>query len=94
MLLPEQLGNVPRKLLWGNKSGIGKGGHQAARVAAFTGMLAPASSQCKPFDPESKGIVERVNGYLETSFLPGRSFGSPTDGNLSCRRHPIDHQSY
>jgi hypothetical protein len=33
--------------------------------------------QLKPFDPESKGIVERANGYLETSFLPGRQFGSP-----------------
>ena len=30
---------------------------------------------------ESKGIVERANGYLETSFLPGRSFASPEDFN-------------
>jgi len=32
-------------------------------------------------DPESKGLVERANGYLETSFLPGRRFGSPRDFN-------------
>jgi hypothetical protein len=32
-----------------------------------------------PRDPESKGLVERANGYLETSFLPGRSFASPAD---------------
>ncbi|RFA11748.1 hypothetical protein B7R22_18000 [Subtercola boreus] len=37
--------------------------------------LAPAR------DPEFKGLVERNNGYLETSFLPGRTFVSPTDFN-------------
>ena len=42
---------------------------------------APGIVQLRPFDPESKGIVERVNGYLETSFLPGRSFVSPADFN-------------
>lgn len=29
----------------------------------------------------SKGLVERFNGYLETSFLPGRRFSSPQDFN-------------
>ena len=29
----------------------------------------------------SKGIVERNNDYLETSFLPGRRFASPDDFN-------------
>jgi transposase len=27
---------------------------------------------CGPADPEAKGLVERANGYLETSFLPDR----------------------
>jgi transposase len=36
---------------------------------------------CDPGDPEAKGLVERANGYLETSFLPGRSFASPADFN-------------
>jgi hypothetical protein len=27
--------------------------------------------QLKPYDPESKGMVERANQYLETSFSPG-----------------------
>jgi hypothetical protein len=30
-------------------------------------------------DPEGRGVVERLNGYLETSFLPGRSFSDPAD---------------
>lgn len=29
--------------------------------------------------PERKGVVERTNGYLETSFLPGRRFADPWD---------------
>lgn len=35
----------------------------------------------KSYDPESRGIVERVNRYLETSFLPGRTFAAPHDFN-------------
>ena len=34
-----------------------------------------------PADPEAKGLVERANGYLETSFLPGRSFEDVADFN-------------
>ena len=30
---------------------------------------------------ESKGIVERANRFLETSFMPGRTFRSPDDFN-------------
>ena len=40
----------------------------------------------KPRDPESKGIVERDNGYFETSFLPGRRFESPDDFNTQFAR--------
>ncbi len=29
----------------------------------------------------SKGVVERANGYLETSFMPGRAFGDRDDFN-------------
>ena len=32
-------------------------------------------------DPEAKGLVERANGHLETSFLPGRSFEDIADFN-------------
>ena len=45
-------------------------------------MLGCGVHQCRPGDPEAKGIVERGNGYLETSFLPGRTFTSPADFNL------------
>src|SRR5215831_4368088 len=75
------LGRVPRRLIWDNETGIGRGGRLAAGVAAFTGTLATRIVQLRPFDPESKGIVERANGYLETSFLPGRVFASPAHFN-------------
>jgi transposase len=48
---------------------------------AFRGTLGINVIQCRPADPEAKGVVERANGYLETSFLPGRSFASPADFN-------------
>ena len=44
-------------------------------------MLATRVHQLKPHDPESKEIVERRNGFFETSFMPGRSFESPADFN-------------
>lgn len=81
-LLSGQLDAVPRRLLWDNEAGIGRRGRLCEGVAGFTGTLATRLIQAKPFDPETKGIVERANGFLETSFLPGRSFKSPVDFNL------------
>jgi hypothetical protein len=75
------LGRVPRRLIWDNETGIGRGGKLADGVAAFTGTLATRIVQLRPRDPESKGIVERRNGFFETSFMPGRRFGSPADFN-------------
>jgi hypothetical protein len=63
-LLGGQLGAVPRRLVWDNESGIGRGGHLADGVAAFTGALGARIVQLRPYDPESKGLVERANGYL------------------------------
>lgn len=50
-------------------------------AAALAGTLATQVRLALPRDPEYKGMVERNNGYLETSFLPGRSFASPADFN-------------
>lgn len=79
--LIEQLGRVPRRLIWDNEAGIGRRGRLAVGVAEFCGMLATRLHQLKPYDPESKGLVERRNGFFETSFLPGRDFDSPGDFN-------------
>ena len=78
-LLLQQLGRVPRRLIWDNESGIGRGKRHADGVGAFTGTLATTLVRLKPYDPESKGLVERRNGFFETSFMPGRDFTSPAD---------------
>jgi hypothetical protein len=46
------------------------------------GTLATKLVLLPPRDPESKGLVERRNGWFETSFMPGRSFTSPADFNI------------
>ena len=79
--LLQRLGRVPRRLIWDNEPGIGRGKRHADGVAAFTGTLATTLTRLRPNDPESKGIVERRNGFFETSFMPGRDFTSPTDFN-------------
>ncbi|WP_256796456.1 IS21 family transposase [Terrabacter sp. Ter38] len=80
-VLLQQLGRVPRRLIWDNESGIGRGKRHAEGVGAFTGTLATTLQRLKPYDPESKGVVERRNGFFETSFMPGRTFESPADFN-------------
>ena len=79
--LIEGFGRVPRRLIWDGETGIGRRGRLAAGVAEFSGTLATRVHQLKARDPESKGVVERRNGFFETSFMPGRSFDSPADFN-------------
>ncbi len=78
-------GRVPKALVWDNESAVGQwraGRPQLTEAMnAFRGTLGIKIVQCRPADPEAKGLVERANGYLETSFLPGRSFTSPADFN-------------
>jgi hypothetical protein len=80
--LIQQLGRVPRRLIWDNEPGIGRGQRRAEGVTAFMGTLATKLVLLPPNDPESKGVVERRNGWFETSFMPGRSFESPADFNI------------
>ena len=75
------LGRVPRRLIWDNERGIGRGPHRSVGVPAFMGTLATRLVLLPPRDPESKGVVERRNGWFETSFMPGRNFASPADFN-------------
>jgi transposase len=79
--LIQQLGRVPRRLIWDNETGIGRGRRRAEGVPAFMGTLATKLVLLPPNDPESKGLVERRNGWFETSFMPGRTFDSPADFN-------------
>jgi transposase len=83
--LLERLGAVPRTLVWDGEGAVGKyrRGTPAltAGTHAFRGVLGAKVVICRPADPEAKGLLERVHGYLETSFLPGRTFTGPADFN-------------
>jgi transposase len=88
-VLLQRWGAAPKALVWDNESAVGswRAGRPklTGEFEAFRGMLGIRVIQCKPRDPESKGLVERANGYLETSFLPGRVFVSPADFNTQLQ---------
>jgi transposase len=76
---------VPRMVVWDQEGAIGQW-HGPKMVfteafQAFKGTLGMGARLCLRADPETKGIIERNNGYLETSFLPGRRFESVADFN-------------
>jgi transposase len=80
-----QFGAVPRLWVWDQEACIGRwsGGRQqlTGEFQAFRGGYGVAVKLCAPADPEAKGLVERANGYLETSLLPGRHFDDVADFN-------------
>jgi transposase len=75
----QRLGGVPEAMVVDNDasivaSGVGKRAVLHPEVAALCGQLGLRLVVLEPGRPQSKGQVERTNGYLETSFLPLRSF--------------------
>jgi transposase len=79
--LINRIGRVTKTLVWDRESAIGGTGRVSAPAAAFAGTLATRIRLAPPRDPEFKGLVERNNGFLETSFLPGRRFDTSADFN-------------
>lgn len=77
------LGGVPEAMAVDRDSSIVVPHSRPARlhpeVAALFGALRLRPIILGPGRPESKGQVERTIGYLETSFLPLRSFDSLAD---------------
>jgi transposase len=80
-----QFGAVPRRAVWDQEGCIGQWRQGRQRLTgefqAFRGTLGMGAVLCGPADPEAKGLVERANGYFETSFLPGRRFADVADFN-------------
>jgi hypothetical protein len=68
-------------LVWDNESGIGQHRRLTLGARSFAGTLGTRIYQTAPRDPEAKGVTERANGFLATSFMPGRSFTSAADYN-------------
>jgi transposase len=76
----ERLGGLPRTLVWDRQAGIhGHGGRPSEAFAAFCGQLRVGWRFCEPADPQAKGVVERLQGYAETNFEPGRVFANELD---------------
>ncbi len=71
--------------MWDREAAIGGGGRPTAEAAAFAGTLGVRLTLAPARAPETKGLIERRNGYFETSFLPGRSFVSPFDFNAQVQ---------
>ena len=84
-LLLNRFGVVPRELVWDQEGAVGawRRGKPVLtqEFEAFRGMLGTSVRLCRARRPQAKGLVERNNGYYETSFLPGRVFTSPADFN-------------
>jgi transposase len=75
-----ELGALPETLVWDREGALHAGdGRPTDPFAAFCGQLRVGWRFLEPHDPQSKGVVERLQGYLETSFEPGRSFAGPLD---------------
>jgi transposase len=77
------LGGLPQTLVWDRQAGIhARDGRPTAEFAALCGRLKVGWRFCEPADPQAKGVVERLQGYLETNFERGRSFANDRDYQL------------
>ncbi len=75
-----KLGGLPESLVWDREGALhAGGGRPTVPFAAFCGELGVGWCFLEPRDPQSKGVVERLQGYAETSFEPGRSFANELD---------------
>jgi len=77
------LGALPELLVWDREGCLHAGDGRPTDVyAALCGQLAVDWHFCAPADPEAKGVVERLQGYIETNFEPGRLFANELDYQL------------
>jgi transposase len=94
------LGAVPRTGVYDNEGAIGRKVKGEDRLTEefqrFRGILGMGALLLRGGHPEGKGLVERDNGYLETSFLPGRSFADPDDFNRQLKGwlHRANHRHH
>ena len=80
-----ELGAVPRMGVYDGEPAISvRRGRQLIYTRDYLrlkGTLGMGSIVLAKGHPERKGVVERANGYLETSFMPGRRFTGRDDFN-------------
>jgi transposase len=77
------LGALPELMVWDREGCLHAGGGRPTDAyAAFCGGLPVGWLFCEPADPQAKGCVERLQGYMETNFEPGRRFANHLDFQL------------
>jgi transposase len=76
-------GALPQTLVWDRQSGLhAGGGRPTVDYAAFCGALRVDWHFCEKGDPQAKGVVERLQDFIERSFEPGRCFANELDYQL------------
>jgi transposase len=74
------LGALPQVLVWDREGSLHAGGGRPTDIyAALCGQLKVDWFFCERADPQTKGVVERLQGYFETNFEPGRRFANHID---------------
>jgi transposase len=77
------LGALPELMVWDREGCLHAGaGRPTESYAAFCGQLPVGWLFCEPSDPQAKGAVERLQGYMESNFEPGRRFANHLDFQL------------
>jgi transposase len=94
------LGALPETLVWDRQSGLhARDGRPTDEFAGFCGALKADWFFCEPADPQAKGVVERLQDFLERSFEPGRCFANERDFQLQLdnwfdtRANPRHHRT-
>jgi transposase len=95
-------GGVPWQILYDNMKTVTIGRDDEGKpivqtdFADFAGRYGFEIKVAAPYRAKTKGKVERMNGFIKTSFLPGRTFGDMADAQrqftewiaeINLRRH-------
>jgi transposase len=76
----QRIGALPERLVTDREGCLHAGGGRPTQeFAAFCGQLAVGWRILDRGDCEAKGVVERLQGYMATSFESGRSFANELD---------------
>jgi transposase len=74
------LRGLPQTLVWDRQAGLhARDGRPTEEFAGFCGQLKVDWRFCEAADPQAKGGVERLQGFAETNFEPGRVFLNEVD---------------
>ena len=81
------LGALPELLVWDREGCLHAGGGRPTEsYAAFCGQLPVDWLFCEPADPQAKGAVERLQGYLGDELRARSAVREPSRLSAAARR--------